>query len=589
MDHSTPSQTVSRRTFIGVAAGAALTLSTAGPGRAAVPGKRVAVLGGGMAGLAAAHELIERGFEVTVYERKALGGKARSIRTGLPTVGGRQPLPGEHGFRFFPGFYHNIPDTMRRIPFPGNPNGVWDNLEDAPSAFVSVAGENIVAPFGLTPELPQVITPRDIVETMFGGSHIAAQIPPLEVAEFGKRMMVFLTSCDERRYGQWEYVSWLDFVRASGKSEAYRRFLSRALTRALVAAKEQVASARTIGNMADAFLANLAGQGNDGVPDRVLNLPTNEAWIDPWVAHLQRLGVRFHTGVTIESLQIEQGRIASAGTRNADGSACRITADWFLCAMPVERARLLWNRQILDIDPALGRMNELVTDWMNGIQFYLTTNAPITYGHQGFLDAPWALSALNQAQFWKRRDIARDYGDGTVRDVLSVDISDWNTPGILYGKPAIACTREEIAAEVWAQIKAGLYGANKTLLRDDSMHSWHLDPAIQWSIEERRNSNDEPLLVNTAGSWDKRPTAHIQVPNLFLAGDYVRTNVDLATMEGANESGRAAANAILDAADANTDRATVFELYRLPQFEPAKQLDRQRYANRQPHILDTLA
>ncbi|WP_329089905.1 hypothetical protein OG979_36450 [Actinomadura citrea] len=31
-----------------------------------------------------------------------------------------------------------------------------------------------------------------------------------------------------------------------------------------------------------------------------------------------------------------------------------------------------------------------------------------------------------------------------------------------------------------------------------------------------------------------------------MAGDYVRTHVDLATMEGANESGRAAVNALLD-------------------------------------------
>lgn len=41
---------------------------------------------------------------------------------------GRQPLPGEHGFRFFPGCYQHVPDTMSRIPFPGNPNGVLDNL-----------------------------------------------------------------------------------------------------------------------------------------------------------------------------------------------------------------------------------------------------------------------------------------------------------------------------------------------------------------------------------------------------------------------------------------------------------------------------
>ncbi len=255
--------------------------------------------------------------------------------------------------------------------------------------------------------------------------------------------------------------------------------------------------------------------------------------------------------------------------------------------MPAERARMLWNREILDLDPTLAAMNNLVTDWMNGIQFYLTADTPITNGHLGFIDSPWALSALNQGQFWKSRDLARDYGDGTVRDILSVDISDWNTPGILYGKPAMDCTREQIAAETWAQIQAGLYGKNKALLRDDCVHSWYLDPAIQWSNTEGRNTNDEPLLINTAGSWDQRPTTHTNIPNLFLAGDYVRTNIDLATMEGANESGRAAANAILDATGSNAEPATVFQLNRLPQFEPAKQLDRQRYAAGQPHLLDT--
>src|SRR3954471_14211472 len=93
---------------------------------------RVAILGGGMAGLAAAHELVERGFAVDVYERKSLGGKARSIPVAGTAAGGRKPLPREHGVRFFPGFYHHVPDTMRRIPFGQNVNGVHDNLIDAP-------------------------------------------------------------------------------------------------------------------------------------------------------------------------------------------------------------------------------------------------------------------------------------------------------------------------------------------------------------------------------------------------------------------------------------------------------------------------
>ena len=90
---------------------------------------RVIVLGGGVAGMSAAHELIERGFEVVVLERGMLaGGKARSIPVGDDSgpsgheVADTGPgsiehnLPGEHGFRFFPGFYKHVIDTMRRIP-----------------------------------------------------------------------------------------------------------------------------------------------------------------------------------------------------------------------------------------------------------------------------------------------------------------------------------------------------------------------------------------------------------------------------------------------------------------------------------------
>jgi uncharacterized protein with NAD-binding domain and iron-sulfur cluster len=203
-----------------------------------------------------------------------------------------------------------------------------------------------------------------------------------------------------------------------------------------------------------------------------------------------------------------------------------------------------------------------------------------------FIDAPWALTALTQGQFWSDRKFTRDYGDGRVVDCLSVDVSDWDTPGIVYGKPAKRCSRGQVAREVLEQIKAHLNDNGSDVLTDDMIHSWHLDPAIAWHKSRRRNSNDEPLLVNTVGTWPKRPRARTRIPNLFLAGDYVQTNVDLATMEGANESGRAAVNALLEASGSKASRVRMFSLYDPPEMEPLKRADAELYRAGQPNALD---
>jgi uncharacterized protein with NAD-binding domain and iron-sulfur cluster len=328
------------------------------------------------------------------------------------------------------------------------------------------------------------------------------------------------------------------------------------------------------------------GRGNDGEVDRVLNAPTNEAWIRPWVRLLREMGVRFRVGEAVRALKVRDGRIAAARTRDRKGRRDRIDADWFVCAMPVERARRLWSRDVLDLDPGLEAMDKLSVDWMTGIQFYLRRPVDIVRGHIQFVDSQWALTALTQGQFWEHRDFRSDYGDGAVADCLSVDISDWDTPGLLYDKPAKRCTHKEIAAEVWAQIKAHLEDTGDSVLPDDILHSWFLDPGIHWERRKHRNRNATPLLVNTVGSWRRRPRARTEIPNLFLAADYVQTDVDLATMEGGNEAGRAAVNALLEASGSNAERVRMFKLYEPPEFEPVKRADAELYRQDRPNALD---
>jgi len=596
-----------RRKFLtlsGAAAGAAAVATTIGwpdsAGAVTPKGKKVVVLGGGVGGLTAAHELAERGFAVTVVEPKALGGKARSITVPGTGTGGRGDLPGEHGFRFFPGFYKNVPDTMRRIPVAGNPNGAFDHLVAANQELLTLPNGGQLWAFP-TPDGPGFYEGVTSIVTVLG---IAGGVPANEIEYFVRKLLVFLTSSDARRVGEWEYVSWTTFTNSDHFSPMYRTVFGTGLTKDLVAAKGNAASTRTVGLMAEAFVYSLLAehspaiqrQSGYGAADRLLNAPTNEAWIDPWVAHLRSLGVQFVTGYRVADLTMSGGVISSVSLQPTDangeptaGSTQTISGDWIVCAMPVEQIVPLLSADILAADPSLGRLSKLTTDWMNGIQFFLNKPPAVAvHGHVAYLDSPWALTSIDQGLFWAK-NISTSYGNGSVKDILSIDISDWFTPGILYGKPASQCTPTEIATEVWAQTKRALNTKQQTALSDDMIVRWFLDPGIHYPQGlGKPAANREPLLINSAGSLDNRPQAYTAIPNLFLAADYVRTNIDLATMEGANAAGRQATNAILHAAGSSATPCTLGTLWQPPQLALARNTDAILYRDGLPNALDLI-
>lgn len=589
--HSAISPT--RRKFIrnaGIAAAVAVSSKGFSSLAANPAGLRVAVLGGGVSGLTAAHELAERGFQVTVYERKALGGKARSIPVAGTATGGRRELPGEHGFRFIPGFYWNLPDTLRRIPFPGNAKGTWNNLVSLPEVRYAFQGRgDLVVPLEIpSSEYWTAAQLWQAVTRLLNGVGVAAALPPHELAFFSEKLHVYLTSSDARRFGQWEHMSWWEYVAAESKSQNYKDFIGE-LGLGFVAARGQLASARTMGDAVEAVVYALLERNKEapGSLDRALNGPTNEAWIDPWIAHLDSLGVQFQVGTEVELLDYSGGNIAAALARESSGQAVRIEADWFVLAVPSDRAAdIVADPVLLAADPQLARIGNLLTSWMTGLQFFLRQRPDITRGHFILMGAPWAISGLSQAQFWPL-DFAATYGDGVVQDVLSVAVSNWDAPGILYGKTAKQCTREEIAAEVLAQMRQWIDNG-AALLPDSIIHSYVLDPAIT-NPGTAGIANDEPLLINSRSSWNNRPEAKTRIPNLFLAGDHVRaTGFDLACMETANESGRRATNALLDAAGSGAARAKIVNRYREPLMAADHVLDEQLYRLGLPNQHDLL-
>ncbi len=542
---------------------------------------RVVVIGGGVGGLTAAHELIERGFEVEVFEsRPDFGGKARSQPVVGTGAGGRADLPGEHGFRFYPRFYRHVIDTMARIPSGTGTGYVADHLKPTTEAAIAMVDDSTWYRFNRK----HLDTPYAVLESL----EIFFQdldFDQYDVSIFTAKLAEFASACDARRLAEYEQLSWWEFLEADRCSPKFQKQL-RGIPRMMVAMDSQRGSAHTIGVITLQLLRDFAFAGAQN--DRTMGGPTTRMWIQPWTDYLTSRGTVMHQGDPVVELQVAAGKIS--GVRLASGPT--ITADYYVLAVPLDAAIGLLSPAVGALDSKLDTLRQQdpanLVNWMVGIQYYLYEDVPLVKGHLFFPDSPWALTAISQPQFWRDLGIFRRiYGDGSVGGLISVDISEWDTPGAFNPKTAKECTPTEIADEVWMQLKTALNGLGEggTVLSDELLHSWHLDDDLDFTVSPIGNSSR--LLVHPPGSWGLRPDAGTAIPNLVLASDYVRTNTNIASMEGACEAGRRAVNEILTRSGSTTRKADVWPLEE-PQFAWLKAWDAQRFAAGKPHILRSL-
>lgn len=535
---------------------------------------KVCVLGGGVAGLTAAHELQERGFDVTLLEAKDyVGGLAASREIeGLPT---------EHGFHFFPSFYRHLPHTLNRIPVTGKASKAFRRqsiLEQlVPSSHIAFTREGRAdLSFNLS-----IGSVEDILA--LGKSLSGLGLTTGEIALFVSKMMSLVTALSSSDESALDDVTWWSFIDADQQSPRYQKYFGEIAVRWTVAMDPRRASARSIGRIALQFWKNTALPDPDcGVPagsvGRVLNGPTSEAWFSPWKTYLEDIGVEIHTKHRVEKLvyagaKIDKIVFTDGGGRKREYKNGR-HFDYCLIALPIEAlcGVLGQSPELVDAEPSLRHIADLRDSlgWMVGLQFYLNKDVPVTPGGIMLSDAPWALTATSQVQFWKRKafewdkprsggvirtpDWAPATANRSVKGVISVIISDWNARGQFQDRSAKSCDENQLGREVWRELKAHLNERPKKdsperdpLLKDEDLVAWYV------SIERSGNVwiNDQKLFINTNGSRKFRPEVVTEVKNLFLAGDYVKTSTDLACMEAANESARLAVNAILDDAQSS--------------------------------------
>lgn len=546
---------------------------------------KVVILGGGVAGLSAAHELVNRGFEVEVYEKNPIyyGGKARSIEYNHEGKY-KKSLPGEHGFRFFPGFYKHITDTMQNIPYPlDGKKSVFQNLVPTTRTMIARYKKN---PIVMVASFPKNIADLKLTIHDMSG-HLDTDLTKEEKTFFTERVWQLMTSCKSRRDNDYERLGWWQYMQAERFSESYQSLLVEGLTRTLVAAQAETASTKTGG---DIFLQLLFTMTDPSVQtDRVLDGPTNDRWLYTWVDYLKRRNVKLSQGVEVVKVKMKGDRVDHVVIKKGKEKT-KVSADYYIMSMPVERSAPLINKKMIKVDHRLHYIKKLSssTSWMNGIQYYLSEDVIVNNGHVICSNSEWALTVISQIQFWKNYNIS-EHGDGNVKGVLSVDISDWFSPGkYTTTKCANDCTRKEVHEEIWAQLKASLNHPVE-ILTDKMVIDYYLDRDIIEKPTNKLSKDDlkdiEPLLVNKVNTWSLRPEADSYIENLYFASDYVRTNTDLATMEGANEAARRAVNCILDKSGSLEEECKVWKLKEPWCFLPMKWYDQNRYNSGLPWVL----
>lgn len=528
----------------------------------------VVIAGAGIAGMAAAMILAEAGVRVTVCEAAPeAGGKAKSFRRadGHPT---------EHSLRIYLDYYQTLLALFLRIPTQ-NGNTVVDNLVgvNAVRVYRHRTFGRAAAPVALRRRglrlrrlVAKVFEPleqfgRMVLRSMLLVVGMAARgVSPVESLGYLYAHARLLWMCPGRLVAELGDISYADYLQLSAKSRQAQTFFS-ALPRIFVAARPNAEAAA----IAPIILKGLfhftsrppALDGAKAPSIMMMNGPTSERMIDPWIRHLRGLGVDIQFNTRINDLEFQDGRIAALVA--ADGR--RLDCDYAILALPYLNLReVAGSDSAQQYLPHLAQEHAIALESSNGIQAFLH-DIPAAWpphvrpGVVGtHIESEWALVSVVQGQgFWK--DVCLPAG---TRYVLSITWSDVDKPGRVFGRPATACTPEEILIECLAQ--CGLDHSHvlgweldhelKHLSENDYQRlANQLPPHLAYAAAGgQRMVNLSPLTILMPGARRRSPRIRTEVPNLFLAGE-ASYSPDLTflvpTMEKAASSGYLAAHEIV--------------------------------------------
>lgn len=241
--------------------------------------RRVAVVGAGLAGLAAAAKLAARGFVVVLFERNAvLGGKLGAWPTTLPD---QTTLGMTHGFHAFFRHYYNLGEFMTET-------GVARHFRELDNYLILTEDGRSVSFQGIatTPLLNLLSLARKGVYDFWkvAGRHT------------GPKMEAMLRYDPVATWAEWDAVSYEQFAEQA-RLPADLRLVFNTFARAFFADAEKMSMAALIESFHFYYLSNDAGLNYDFLDDDYAR-----SFAAPIREHLDRLGVDVRLATPIESI-----------------------------------------------------------------------------------------------------------------------------------------------------------------------------------------------------------------------------------------------------------------------------------------------